>query len=272
MQSLTGVKLLKLCIKRTKKRDYFVQCITRQLCSINFNYKLLLRLTTIVRDMFKWCFLLSLVFSTLVFSQPANDLCSRATQISTFPYSYTGTTVGASKEHTCNAPEFSGDVWFTFTPTTLLGLKIGTCTSEPAGSFDTIIYVTSGSCDSYICLQFDDEGCRFNGQSYLEGTNYQAGVTYFIIVSGWNGQKGTFTLTVDAFNSNCVNAQTIPAIPFSVSSSLSASSFRAFPCGSIDRYGDWYAFTSPASIGVRATTCIGSSFSTSSCRASVRMN
>ena len=141
----------------------------------------------------KWFWLLCLVFSTFAQS-PVNDLCSNAIEITSFPFTYAGTTINSFKEQTCTSSQYSGDVWFTFTPTTPYPfLRIGTCASAPQGRYNTVIYLTRGSCDSYTCLRGDDEGCNSNRQSLMTVSKFEVGYTYFIVVSGAASDSGTFT-------------------------------------------------------------------------------
>src|SRR3990167_5115278 len=209
-----------------------------------------------------WVLLFLVFFALAAYSQPVNNLCSNAIQIPSYPFSYTGSTVGSTKEHTCNGGQVSGDVWFTFTFPTMVTLRIGTCSSGSSGLFDTWIYLVSGSCGSYTCLQNDDQGCGFSNQAVME-TTIQAGVQYYVIVSGYFGATGTYTLTVNQLINGCTVATTIASLPYSITTTLAASSYSNAPCSSLsNKYGNWYAYTSPSAVAVRASTCNTALFDT----------
>src|SRR3990167_4161741 len=250
-------------------KGYLLFCVLIIICQIKYfgldHINILricfsLQLQNIARMSKSWVLLFLVFFALAAYSQPVNNLCSNAIQIPNYPFSYTGSTVGSSKEHTCNGGQVSGDVWFAFTFPTVVTLKIGTCSSGPLGLFDTWIYLVSGSCGSYTCLQNDDQGCGFNNQAVKEIT-IQAGAQYDVVVSRYFGATGTYTLTVNQLVKGCEVATTITSLPYSISTNLVASSYSNAPCFSeTNKYGDWYAYTSPSAVAVRASTCNTASF------------
>src|SRR3990167_4646567 len=252
-------------------KGYLLFCVLIIICQIKYfgldHINILricfsLQLQNIARMSKSWVLLFLVFFALAAYSQPVNNLCSNAIQIPNYPFSYTGSTVGSSKEHTCNGGQVSGDVWFAFTFPTVVTLKIGTCSSGPLGLFDTWIYLVSGSCGSYTCLQNDDQGCGFNNQAVKEIT-IQAGAQYDVVVSRYFGATGTYTLTVNRLIKGCEVATTITSLPYSITTNLVASTYSNAPCSSVsNKYGDWYAYTSPSAVAVRASTCNTASFDT----------
>ena len=200
-------------------------------------------------------FFLILGLCSFVYSQ--GDLCTSPIQISSIPFSYSGTTSGVGNEQTCSQSFSAGDLWFRFSPTTSTFADVGTCSSS---SYDSYIFIVSGTCASYNCLRADDDTCNSNSQALVLGFEFQAGNTYYIIVTGFAAAEGAFTLSVTPVTSGCTSAQTITSLPFTVAGSLSSSS-RAVPCV-LGSYSQWYTYTPPADVRVQLSTCSSASFDT----------
>src|SRR5205814_5518512 len=78
----------------------------------------------------------------------------------------------------------------------------GTATIETCGagtSFDTVLYVRSGLCASVSEVGCNDDACA-NSTGLFRASrltpSVTAGQTYFIVVDGYGGAQGTFSLTV----------------------------------------------------------------------------
>src|SRR2546430_14575819 len=80
----------------------------------------------------------------------------------------------------------------------------GTATIQTCGAgttFDTVLYLRSGVCASgpEVAAGCNDDGCvnasGLNRASRITPT-VSAGQTYFIVVDGYGGAQGTFSLTV----------------------------------------------------------------------------
>src|SRR3990167_781309 len=168
--------------------------------------------------------LVSLVFCLLVHSQPANDECSNAIQILpsdlASTYSFSGTTTSSTKQHLCSpviagTGNPAGDVWFYFTPSENMLVDFSLCGS----SFDTYLYIASGSCSSYSCLvaSYDSLLCSTISRSFVQAFSMLQGMRYFIIVSGSNFNTGSYTLSVskNTGSASCATATTIPSLPYS---------------------------------------------------------
>ncbi|HEY3296563.1 MAG TPA: choice-of-anchor J domain-containing protein [bacterium] len=130
---------------------------------------------------------------------PANDLCANAIPVA-IPSQTAGTTVGGSEDTapSCIVSSSAPNVWYT-----MVGndhrVTVGTCTS----SYDTQIRIFTGTCGSLTCVTGDDDACDSpNGNGSRATFCTDLGVTYYIMVGGWSGANGTFTLDV-ADGDNC---------------------------------------------------------------------
>ncbi len=73
---------------------------------------------------------------------------------------------------------------------------IDTC--NPATSFDTVVYMRTAGCTSGTELACDDDTCddALPHKGSRITPTVVAGQSYDIVVDGYNGAAGTFTLTV----------------------------------------------------------------------------
>src|SRR5438552_17690136 len=124
--------------------------------------------------------------------------CSSPTVLPAQGGTFSGTTSGASQlAGSCGSSGTAPEQVFQWTPAVS-----GTATIETCGagtSFDSVLYLRSGSCVSGAEVGCNDDACvNANGQfraSRLTPT-VTAGQTYFIVVDGYGGAQGTFSLTV----------------------------------------------------------------------------
>jgi formylglycine-generating enzyme required for sulfatase activity len=110
-----------------------------------------------------------------------------ATTIAELPYTDTGTTVG----YTNTVTQFSGpDVFYSYTATEMAFSSISLCGS----AYDTglCIYQNVGGSVGDL-LASNDDYCGL--QSQIDGFMFSPGA-YFIVVDGWGGQSGSYTLTI----------------------------------------------------------------------------
>ncbi|MBI1850576.1 MAG: hypothetical protein HYR85_09560 [Planctomycetes bacterium] len=121
---------------------------------------------------------------------PANDACSSAIPVSVG--TVFGTTVGASNDgtSTCGGAQSSADVWYRFDATSHCRLAAATC----GASFDTALSVHSG-CPGSVANEIacNDDSCAL--QSTVTAEVFP-GNSYWIRVFGFNGNSGTFPLTI----------------------------------------------------------------------------
>jgi hypothetical protein len=86
--------------------------------------------------------------------------------------------------------------WFKFTPSHSDTYIISTCNS--ATTMDTVLAVSSGSCDSLTCVATnDDHSCSSNSYSSTVYVDFTANRSYYITVSGYGSAVGDFVLTIE---------------------------------------------------------------------------
>jgi hypothetical protein len=127
-------------------------------------------------------------------TKQGGDDVTTATVISGLPYYDTGTTDGYVDDYDEVCP-FSGstspDVVYEYTPSADITVTISLCES----GYDTKLYlyensVTAGS--PYACN--DDADCALSYRSKLEELDLFAGNTYYIVIDGYGGASGDYTL------------------------------------------------------------------------------
>jgi len=130
--------------------------------------------------------------------------CAGAVTIPAAGGVFTGTTSGASTlAGTCASSNNAPEQVFAWTPAASGQAQISTC-SATATSYDTVVYVRSGSCTSgaQIACNDDTTGCLTSEPNDHHGSrltaNVTAGQTYYIVVDGYATSHGAFTLTVVA--------------------------------------------------------------------------
>ncbi len=133
-------------------------------------------------------------FDICVFDAPPstllNDFCTDAITLVCGDV-VTGTTIGAIADiaPTCGTSVTAPGVWYT-----LVGdgsnTFISTCTGT---TWDSKINVYSGDCNNLVCVGGNDDFCGLQSQvSFIA----QLGVNYYILVNGYNGATGDFTIDV----------------------------------------------------------------------------
>ncbi|KAH3764718.1 U11/U12 small nuclear ribonucleoprotein 25 kDa protein [Pelomyxa schiedti] len=125
------------------------------------------------------------------FSHPLD--CDSAITVDQLPFTIGGNTTDAPwQEITCFSL-YSPGLLFVYTPPEDQSLSASTCTST---DYDTQIYIFSGcQQNEYVseCIAFDDDYCILGSMVEWEG---EAGVSYWIFVTGWSSATGSFTLAV----------------------------------------------------------------------------
>src|SRR5207247_10522617 len=126
--------------------------------------------------------------------------CSSPTVVPAQGGTFSGTTSGASAlAGSCGNSGGSPEQVFRWTPTVSGTATIQTCGAGT--TFDTVLYLRSGVCASgpEVAAGCNDDGCvnasGLNRASRITPT-VSAGQTYFIVVDGYGGAPGTFSLTV----------------------------------------------------------------------------
>jgi hypothetical protein len=130
------------------------------------------------------------------------ETCAEAPAITALPYCDQGTTVGAVD----NYDGFSPEVVYSYTPTVTENIKISLCGNS---NYDTRLIVYSGACpDAGGTLIFNnDDWCGLQSCSEAFGTlTVTAGTIYYILVDGFSGNVGQYTLKVEVDNGQACNA------------------------------------------------------------------
>jgi hypothetical protein len=126
---------------------------------------------------------------------PANDDCANATSFTlTCGSSYTdaGSTANANNVGngpTCTTPaSTAGGVWYQF-----VGTGSDVTASLCGSSYDTKVFVYSGTCGSFTCEGGNDDACGLQSEVTIPTVQ---GTTYTILVAGFGSSTGDYTLTV----------------------------------------------------------------------------
>lgn len=119
--------------------------------------------------------------------------------ITGFPFSATGNTCEYLDDYdvACPYPEStSPDVVFAYTATDDIVVNVNLC----ASLYDTKVYIFENAEGNVICCN-DDAGCGTSGyESLMENIFLYAGNTYYLVVDGFGGGCGEFTIEVNEMN------------------------------------------------------------------------
>ena len=148
---------------------------------------------------------------------------------------FTGTTSGASSlAGTCAATATAGERVYQWTPSVSGTATIDTC-STTATAYDTVLYVRSSTCGgAQLACNDDTTGCGtttdvsnpHRGSKIT--TSVTAGQTYFVVVDGYNGSTGSFTLHVSPPGSTAV---IVPTTPTTTEPKVTSPAEAAVICG-----------------------------------------
>ena len=131
------------------------------------------------------------------------DMCEDATHIPAIPYLDNGTTAGYSDDYDeiCPYPNStSPDVVYAYTPDVDISVNISLCQGQT--DYDTKLYVYEDVCqepndgqDPYAC---NDDYCDVpvSYVSYLECVPMFVGHTYYVVIDGYDGDAGDYTLEI----------------------------------------------------------------------------
>jgi len=144
---------------------------------------------------------------------PAQQYCEGAAETSSLPFTETSNTVG-SDAIKINCRDDDNDyygMWYHFVGT---GKPVVASTCGEATDFDTVLYVFS-ECGGE-CNYSNDDGCG-NGHA-LTTWFAEEGVDYYILVTGFMQERGTFTLKVEEAqyedHGYCNDAIEVDSLPF----------------------------------------------------------
>jgi hypothetical protein len=130
------------------------------------------------------------------------DDCASATVIGSLPFTDDGTTVGYTDDYDEVCPytgSTSPDVVYSFTPSTDMAIDLSLCVGTT--NYDTKMYIYEGSCPGGGNIACNDDSCAAplypsTFISALENVPLMAGQTYYIVVDGYGGDAGPYTLEV----------------------------------------------------------------------------
>ena len=142
---------------------------------------------------------------TVTLPAPANDLCTAPSlPVLTCGSTVTGTTVGSTSTGdptgtcTTTVDAASGGVFYNFVGT---GGSVTVSTCGATTTFDTKLFVFSGTCGALTCVGGNDD-LACGAQNRVSSVTFTSvpGTTYKIFVSGYNGAKGPFVLSATCAN------------------------------------------------------------------------
>jgi hypothetical protein len=136
---------------------------------------------------------------SLKITPPSDGMCNTPFVIPPAGGVMTGTTSGASALGACASSDASPEVVYRWTPSTS-----GTATLETCGShtnYDTVVYISESTCGgSPSACNDDTPGCGTGEPNDHHGSritpNVIAGHTYYVVVDGYDGRAGNYSLNV----------------------------------------------------------------------------
>ncbi|MCF8459530.1 MAG: PKD domain-containing protein [Flavobacteriales bacterium] len=136
---------------------------------------------------------------------PSNDLCANAEVIECGDVVSGNTALAAAESGlgTCGTSLTTAPgVWYTYVGT---GEDVTVSTCSANTTFDTKLGVFSGDCNALACVggNDDDSGCTSSGTRSTYSFYGQAGVAYYIYVTGYLTNTGDFDLSITC---NCTAA------------------------------------------------------------------
>lgn len=152
---------------------------------------------------------------------PENDECTGAIALSCGE-TITGNTSYATFDADapfCDTEHTAKGVWYT-----VVG-DGSTITASMCGGrvYDARMTVYTGSCDTLVCVGADDDGCGGYGNVSQFSWLSTEGITYYILIHGWEGSAGEFNLSINGLNPETI-AINPPALNFNVVPDESTSS------------------------------------------------
>jgi hypothetical protein len=123
-----------------------------------------------------------------------------ATVVPAYGGVFTGTTSGSNAQNgSCGISDKGPESVFQWTPTASGPATIATCGTGTL--YDTVLYMRNGGCTGgELACNDDVTGCGTGEPSDHHGSRLTptvtAGQTYFIVVDGYNGGQGDFSLTI----------------------------------------------------------------------------
>ncbi|MFK7968902.1 MAG: dockerin type I domain-containing protein [Bacteroidia bacterium] len=187
---------------------------------------------------------------SLVWAQPANDLCNAATVIAC------GANISAStnsatfdKADLCGTNNTAPGIWYKFVGT---GDYITLSTCNAGTDFDSKISVFEGSCTALTCItgNDDDANCTTSARASTTGFFSTLNKDYYILVHGFARATGNFDLTlvcglppVPPVNDVCSGASNVSCGTILNGSTVGATVDAGINCNTpATEPGVWYTF------------------------------
>ncbi|MHC5001649.1 MAG: hypothetical protein ACYTJ0_00860 [Planctomycetota bacterium] len=142
---------------------------------------------------------------------PENDLCAAAELLEPAPgesVSRVQQTISATEDpEAFSCPEgmsvTAPGVWYKVVGT---GRSFTASLCDVSTDYDTVLHVYCGPCEDLKCIGGDDDGCGAPGGPSDVSWCTEAGREYLILVEGFNGATGSFTLEVSQSGATCAPA------------------------------------------------------------------
>jgi hypothetical protein len=187
-----------------------------------------------------------------------NDFCDTAQPISCGETTM-GTTIGATDDSAiapeCGTTVTAPGVWYVYEDTTGLVTDITVSTCSVDTDYDTKINVYTGDCGALTCVAGNDDGTNCtNFQSEVEFQS-DGNSTYYILVQGFGGATGNFSLNMECTpvpppNDMISNAIDVDQIGFPYTDpdvampAATTEGGNPIGCDIDGAKGVWYKFTS----------------------------
>lgn len=184
----------------------------------------------------------------------ANDDCSNAVEITTFPFTFfqeDGTDAAQDGlSYTCLGPMNDG-LWFKVEGN---GNSLFIKVTPESQNYNPELGIYSGSCDALECVGNSDNGYGGDPEVYVIGAS-EVGKTYYINVGSYHGAidqpEGNFTIEVKSLpvpvNDNCFGAINIGSFPYTneqIDGAGASMDGFVMACENFESNdGLWYAFT-----------------------------
>jgi hypothetical protein len=174
-----------------------------------------------------------------------------------------GTTSGTTVDATDEPGEPGsglGGVWYTWTAPVSGAVQFDTCADA---DFDTVVDVfTGGPLLASLSLVASNDDALCGPKRSLAGFRADAGTTYWIRVSGFNGSRGSFALSwLDRPYDDFAAARALSGAFGSIGDSTAGATDEP---GDPDpgRLGVWYSWVAPGAGDATFETCAGAEFDT----------
>ena len=160
--------------------------------------------------------------------------CSRATVIPAAGGTFTGTTSGTSSlAGTCGSSGSSPEQAFQWTPAVSGPATIETCGSGT--TYDSVLYLRAASCATGAEVQCNDDACA-NSTGLVRASrltpSVTAGTTYYIVVDGYAGSRGSFALRVTPPGASTTTTTAPTTTSTTTTSSTTSTTLAGAACGS----------------------------------------